>query len=313
MSNPSTKNLPLRMDGGVATELQRAGLPMSPPWWTTRALLTEQQRRILRDVHERYLASGAQVITANTFRCNLRALQAAGLEAAGLAWMVHAAVGVALAARNEAGDARTWIAGSMAPVEDCYWPDLVPSDDELRAEHRWLATELLRAGVDLILIETMNCLREARIALEQVLATGGRAWVSFVCTDGARLLSGERLADAARAMEGGGADAVLVNCTPLAQTEECLRALRGTCSGPIGAYPNLEDRTGIPRWTHVDGSLPASMEPDEFAHHLLRWHDEFGVTMLGGCCGTAPPHIAALRDQLGSAHRTEVHAADIAT
>lgn len=304
MRNSSTNGQPLWMDGGVATELQRAGLTMSPPWWTTRALLTEQKRRVLRDVHERYLTAGAQMITANTFRCNLRALRAAGLDAAGLSWMVHAAVGVALAARNEAGDARTRIAGSMAPVEDCYRPDLVPPDDELRTEHRWLATELMRAGVDVMLIETMNSLREARIALEQVLATGGRAWVSFVCIDGGRLLSGERLADAARAMEGDGADAVLVNCTPLAQTEECLRALCDTCSGPIGAYPNIEDRTEIPRWTHVDGSLPASVEPDEFASQLLRWHDEFGVAMLGGCCGTTPPHIAALRDRLGSPLRT---------
>jgi S-methylmethionine-dependent homocysteine/selenocysteine methylase len=307
MSSPSTHGSPLWMDGGVATELQRAGLVMSPPWWTTSALLTEQKRQVLRGVHERYLAAGAQVITANTFRCNLRALRAAGLDAAGLSWMVHTAVGVALAARNEAGDARTQIVGSMAPVEDCYRPDLVPPDDELRAEHRWLATELTRAGVDVVLIETMNSLQEARIALEQVLATGGRAWVSFVCTGGARLLSGQRLADAAGAVDSDGADAVLINCTPLAPTEECLRVLRSACSGPIGAYPNIENRTGIPHQAHVNSPLPAAVEPDEFAYHLLRWHDELGATMLGGCCGTTPPHIAALHHRYSSTLRTKIH------
>ena len=103
--------------------------------------------------------------------------------------MVHAAVGVVIAARNRAGTPQTQIAASMAPVEDCYRPDLVPPDDELRTEHRWLATELRRAGVDLVLIEAMNSEREARIALAEVLAVGGRAWVSFVCDDGATLLS----------------------------------------------------------------------------------------------------------------------------
>lgn len=285
----------VRLDGGVATELERSGVPVTAPWWTTRALLSEEKRRVLRSVHAGYLASGAHLVTANTFRCNVRALRDVGLDKAGFAWMVHAAVGVARAAGNEAGNGRTLIAGSMAPVEDCYRPDLVPSDEELHAEHRWLATEMLRAGVDLVLIETMNTMREARIALEQVLAAGGRAWVSFACSDGGRLLSGEPVADAARAVEADGAEAVLVNCTPLAQTEECLRDLADVCRGPIGAYPNVERR--LP--ASGDGPLPAAVGPEAFANTLGRWHDELGAVLLGGCCGTRPSHIASLRDRIG--------------
>lgn len=286
---------PVRLDGGVATELEHAGIRMTAPWWTSAALVNEDKRRVLRSVHAEYLRAGAQLVTANTFRCNPRALRGVGLDRAGFAWMVQAAVGVARAARNEAGDGRTPIAGSIAPVEDSHRPDLVPSDDELRAEHAWLATEMLRAGVDLVLIETMNTAREARIALEAVLAAGGRAWVSFACADGGRLLSGEPLADAARAVEADGAEAVLVNCTPLAQTERCLRELADACGGPIGAYPNVEDRSAAA--TH-DGPLPAAVAPDEFGDTLRRWHDELGATLLGGCCGTRPAHIAALRDRL---------------
>lgn len=282
-----TNGHPLRLDGGVATELERAGLPMTGSWWTTRALVTEERRRVLRGIHAEYLASGAQLVTANTFRCNLRALSGAGLDRAGYAWMVHAAVGVASAARAEAGAQGTLVAGSMAPVEDCYRPDLVPSDDDLRAEHGWLATELLQTGVDLVLIETMNTSREARIALEQVLEAGGRAWVSFVCADGGRLLSGEPLVEAARAVEADGAEAVLVNCSPIAETETCLRLLADACRGPIGAYPNVEGRAAAP------------VEPEPFADALARWHADLGVSLLGGCCGTTPAHIAALRDRLG--------------
>ncbi|BCB88535.1 homocysteine S-methyltransferase family protein [Phytohabitans suffuscus] len=295
MSRADDRPATLRLDGGTATELRRAGIPLNAPWWTTRAVLTDARRRVLRDAHERFLGAGADVVTANTFRCNLRTLRRAGLRDAGLAWMVHAAVGVALAARNAAGTPRTLIAASVAPVEDCYRPDLVPSDDELRAEHAWLATELSRSTVvDLTLVETMNSEREARIALEAALATGGRAWVSFVCDDGARLLSGEPLDRVAKAVEADGAEAVLVNCTGPARTEQCLRALRESCAGPIGAYPNVEDRGGVPRWTHVDGELPASLEPEEFAQLLARWRQDYDLAMVGGCCGATPDHIAAL-------------------
>lgn len=283
------------LDGAVATELQRSGVAVTAPWWTTGALLSEGKRRVLRSIHAEHLASGVQVVTANTFRCNLRALRRVGLDKAGFGWMVQAAVGVASAARDEAGNGGTLIAGSMAPVEDCYRPDLVPPDEELRAEHRWLATEMIRAGVDLVLIETMNTVREARIALEQVLAAGGRAWVSFVCSDRGLLLSGEPLPDAARAVEADGADAVLVNCTPPAHTEECLRRMADVCRGPIGAYPNVERR--LPG--SGDGPLPVAVGPEEFAETLGRWHDELGAALLGGCCGSRPAHIAALRDRLG--------------
>lgn len=79
---------PLRLDGGLATELQRAGMRVDGPWWTNRALNSEADRTRLREIHRRYLSAGAQVITANTFRCNLRALRRLGLDDAGLAWMV---------------------------------------------------------------------------------------------------------------------------------------------------------------------------------------------------------------------------------
>lgn len=288
------------LDGGIATELQRGGLRLGEPWWTTLALNSEARRRILREVHERYVAAGAQVITANTARCNLRTLQRIGLDGAGLAWMVHAAVGVATSAR---GTGTAQVAGSMAPVEDRYRPDLVPSDEELRHEHRWLATELMRSGVDLILIETMNSSREALIALEEVRAVGGRPWVSFVCDDEARLLSGERLCTAARLAEREGALAVLVNCTTLDSTEIALRELREAYSAAIGAYPNVEDRGDLPARTHTEDFVRPAVSPDEFADRVASWREEYAVDVLGGCCGTTPDHIAAAAARTAPAGR----------
>ncbi|WP_194832811.1 homocysteine S-methyltransferase family protein [Nocardia sp. XZ_19_369] len=292
------------LDGGNASELQRAGLPVRPPWWTSAALLTDANRRVLQSVHESYLAAGAQVITANTFRANLRALSRTKLDDAGRAWIVHAAVGVAQAARKQAGVLDARIAGSIGPVEDCYRPDLVPSDAELREEHGWLVRELSRAGVDLFLIETMNTIREARIALAQVLAAGGRAWVSFVCADDATLLSGEPLTGAVHAVSRDGAEAVLINCTSPHGTEVALKALCRGRSGLIGAYPNIEDRAGLPAYEHVDRAVPSGLAPDEFAELVGRWRADYGLDIIGGCCGTSPDHLAAAKRLLSTAVAT---------
>lgn len=305
----------LRLDGGTATELQRAGLPVAAPWWTTLAVTTEARRTLLRQVHESYIAAGADIITAATFRCNLRALRELGLDEAGHAWMVHAAVGVAKAA---VGGANVTVAASMAPVQDCFRPDLVPPDDELEVEHRWLATELMRVGADLVMIETMNTAREARIALDQVQRAGGRAFVSFACGAGGTLLSGEPLGPAARDAERDGAEAVLVNCTTPARTEAALAVLSDACSGPVGAYPNLEDRTGTPDGgtaSHAEpngasgngggqgGEIslpPAALTPDQFAALVTDWRERFGAEVIGGCCGSTPGHLAAAYAALAS-------------
>jgi S-methylmethionine-dependent homocysteine/selenocysteine methylase len=282
------------LDGATATELQRYGVPVREPWWTSRALATPRGRRVLGGIHAAYVAAGARVLTANTFRTNLRALGRAGVDRAGAARYVRVAVRVA--ARAAAGRAR--VAGSVAPVEDCYRPDRVPDPAALRAEHGWLAGQLAAAGVDLILIETMNCVREARIALDAALGTGVPAWVSFVVTGGARLLSGEPLAPAARAVHADGAAAVLVNCATPGHTGTALLALRDAGLPVVGGYPNLERRAGAAAHDHVDRWVPAGVTPSGFAGLAAAWGTTSGLEIIGGCCGSRPAHIAALAETI---------------
>jgi S-methylmethionine-dependent homocysteine/selenocysteine methylase len=294
---------PLLLDGGLATELQRRGAAVREPWWSTRALLDTNGRALVHAIHSDYLRAGADVITANTFRTNLRALRRAGLDDEQAARLVGTAVTVARSALDDAPDAPdatgALLAASMAPVEDCYRPSLVPDDADLWREHQWMARSLAEAGVDLVLVETMNTIREAVIALRSVHTVGVVAWVSFVCSSGARLLSGEDVGTAVAAAVDAGAGAVLVNCTVPAATEAALRRVREVCRGPIGAYPNLEDRSGLPAATPVDRHLPPSVGPTAFAEIGARWRDELGLKILGGCCGTEPSHITALRRRLG--------------
>ncbi|NIL41281.1 homocysteine S-methyltransferase family protein [Salinispora arenicola] len=283
---------PLILDGGLGTELQRRGRSVTAPWWTAHCLRDADGRRLIAQIHAEYVTAGADVITADTFRTTPRAAHRAGIAGHTVAAdLVRTAVALA----REAADTvrrRVLVAGSVAPVEDCYRPDLVPNDGVLRREHAWLAEQLARTSVDLVLVETMNTAREAVAATRAVCAEGLPAWVSFVCTDDARLLSGTDVVAAATAVRAAGADMVLVNCTDPAGTDGALRRLRRPDVGPLGGYPNLEDRRGLPPAAAVDRYLPPRLTPDAFAELCAGW---YYLDVVGGCCGSTPTHIAALR------------------
>jgi len=284
---------PLVLDGATGTELERAGLATGLPLWSTRALI-EAPECVLQ-IHAAYLEAGAEIVTANTFRTQRRALARGGLVE-GDARLTRLAVELARLARSSfaaaaarrGGESRPrWIAGSLPPLEDCYRPDLVPPEDELAAEHECQASLLGEAGVDLILVETMNSRREARAAARAAARTGLPFVVSFVAWDGDQLLSGEPLAEAAAEAAGLGALAVGVNCLPIANLAACHRALAGLRT-PLLVSPNLgqpEPRSGFAR----DDSGEPHTFPDAFEGWLAK-----DAVIVGGCCGTTPAHIAAL-------------------
>ncbi|MBY0396328.1 MAG: homocysteine S-methyltransferase family protein [Thermoleophilia bacterium] len=312
---------PLLLDGATGTELERAGLPTGLPLWSTHALL-EAPECVLA-IHRAYRAAGAEIVTANSFRTQRRTLARAGLGdadarltglAVTLARLAIAgdAAGVPVAARaagrvpslaDGAGPPasgrapRAWVAGSLPPLEDCYRPDLVPGQAELAREHGRQAELLGEAGVDLFLVETMNSVREARAAAAAVARTGLPCVVGFVAWEGARLLSGESLSEAAREMIDCGAAAVGVNCLPPANLEACRRALAGLAA-PLLVSPNLgvpEPRTGFAR--------DDSQGPATFVAPLEAWlapvhGGNASARIVGGCCGTTPAHIAALASRL---------------
>lgn len=233
------------LDGALGTELTRRGVDTRLPLWSARALMDAPE--VVRRIHADYAEAGAEVLTANTFRTNTRALARAGLPDQ-VAALTRVAVGLARA--GAAGRAR--VAGSIAPVEDCYSPDLVPDDASLAREHGELANALAGAGCDLILVETMNTVREAAIAAAAAARTGLPLWVSWTLGPDDRLLSGETLAEAVRAIRPLGPEAVMVNCIPVAQVSSALRALRAAVGDDvirIGAYANVghvDDEVG---WT----------------------------------------------------------------
>jgi S-methylmethionine-dependent homocysteine/selenocysteine methylase len=296
MSSTAIRNRLLRgdlvlLDGALGTELARRGVPTPLPLWSAAAVLSTPEA--VRQIHEEYILAGADVITAGTFRTTPRAMAKAGR--AGEAERVLAqAVALAREARRRVAPSRqVIIAGSIAPLEDCYRPDLAPPAEVAEREHAELAVMLARAGVDAILIETMNTIGEARAAVHSAKSTGLAVLVSFICRSEQQLLSGESLAEGVRAVEAWKPDAVLVNCTAPEIARGCLDTLAVATRLSRGAYANAgsPDLAGG-TWTH-----DPAWTPEEFAKIAAEWV-RHGAQIVGGCCGTTPAHIRAIRAAL---------------
>jgi S-methylmethionine-dependent homocysteine/selenocysteine methylase len=226
-------------------------------------------------------------VTAATFRTRGRTLARAGRRESARD-LTRLAIELARRA------APRFVAGSIAPLEDCYEPRLVPPAHECDAEHSELAHDLADAGADLLLIETMNTIREARSAARAAKATGLPLIVSFVCGSDDRLLSGETVAAAAASLLESGVDALAINCTPTPTLARPLAELLTAVAGrvPCGAYGNIGRTDAIHGFTCTE-----ELDPEGYATRALGWIDQ-GAGLVGGCCGTGPAHIARLRQAL---------------
>lgn len=278
---------PLLLDGATGTELERRGSACELPLWSAWALLRDPS--LVRSIHADYARAGADLLTANTFRTQRRTLDRAQLGERA-AELTQRALELAREGARESGRALP-VLGSAAPLEDCFRPDLVPGDEELAAEHAEHAANLARAGADAILIETMNTIREARVALDCARATGLPVLLSFVCGPDARLLSGESLGQALEVVREGGPAAVLVNCLPPSRVPACLEVLR-SCGLPFGVYPNLGAPLDAAGRRHSE-----ECSPERFAELASSWIAA-GAALVGGCCGTTAAHVCALSQHL---------------
>lgn len=271
---------PILLDGATGTELERRGARCELPLWSAHALVEAPE--LLARIHRDYVRAGAEIVTANTFRTQARTLARAGLGARA-AELTARAVELARGALGDGG----WVAGSMPTLEDCWRPDLTPDAAALATEHAAHASNLAAAGVDLVLVETMNTIREAVAAASAAHTTGLPLWVSFACDDRARLLSGEPLERALAAVAHFEPALVGVNCLPPAHATVALAALRAT-RRTFAVYANL----GAP---NAGGGRTHDATPAAFAAHARTWL-ESGARVVGGCCGTTPDHVRALAD-----------------
>jgi S-methylmethionine-dependent homocysteine/selenocysteine methylase len=264
------------LDGPLGTELDARGVKTDDVAWSARAVDSNPQ--IIASIHQEYAAAGATVHTANTFRTKRRSV--------GEDWARMATAAVQLAKSSVPSTHR--VAGSIAPLEDCYRPDLSPGDAS-RDEHRELAEVLVAAGANILLCETFAHVGEAIIAVEESVRTGSEAWLAFTAGPNGDLMRPADMAAAARRAVEAGASAVLVNCTPADDTLRFIESIGDADLGvPFGAYAN----SGSSGWQSSEAKFTS-----EYANHARLWVDA-GASLIGGCCGVTPAHISRIKETL---------------
>lgn len=275
----------LLLDGPVGTELLRRGVAMPPPAWSAHAL--DSNAEVLGEIHAEYALAGATVHTANTFRTDPWSLRA--VPALAQRWQELTRLAVSIA--RSATAAEHLVAGSLAPLEDCYRPDLSPPDATCTAEHRRFAAALADAGADLILCETFPAPREALIAAREALRTGLPVWLSLTLGPAGDLMAEQSLLETALAAAELGVEAVLVNCSPLESIGRLVPRLAGL-GIRTGGYGNVGGPAADGTW--VAEGLAG---PDGYAAAARGWVAD-GAQIVGGCCGTSPAHIRAVAEAL---------------
>jgi S-methylmethionine-dependent homocysteine/selenocysteine methylase len=284
----------------MGRELRFRGVPIPDTIWSANGLLVAPD--VVLQIHRDFITAGADIITTNTYGVIRQDLAKEGIEDR-FAELNHLACDLARQARDEA-DRPILIAGSLPPLRGSYRPDLVGPFDEIKLLYQEQA-ELLAPHVDFLLCETMSSGAEGRAAAWGASQTGKPVWVSWTLHEdrSGRLRSGETVAEAIQNLEGLPVDGYLANCCAPESITRAMPALVAAGAPYAGGYANTF--APVPEdWTldgeeETDGLLPlrSDLGPEAYAAHAADWV-EAGATVVGGCCGTRPAHIARIHDML---------------
>lgn len=283
---------PILLDGAMGTQLLRRGVDVSLPLWSAKVL--EKHPEVVLDIHQEYAAAGAEILTTNTFRTTSRTFQKVMGDGEAARRKARKLTRRAVRAAQAAASETVFVAGSVAPLEDCYQPELFPGSRAALGEFSELGQWLVNDGVDLLLMETMGRTDETESALQATAGQGRPRWVSFILRDEQSLLNGDSLTDAARMAVDMGVDAVLINCSNLLDSLEALEHLQKVVSIPVGVYPNLGK--SIPS---AEGRIARLYPKAEFLEQMKRAIG-LGARIIGTCCGSGPEHTAVLRELIYS-------------
>ncbi len=290
------------LDGGLATELEARGHDLSDRLWSARLLLTDPGA--IEGVHRAYFAAGAQVATTASYQATGEGFAGAGLDRPTALDAMRTSVVIARRARDAhaaasgVDPAALLVAGSIGPYGAMladgseYRGDYDPGEAALRDLHAPRMEALLDAGADLLAIETIPTVREARVVVELLDELDGTGWLSVQCRDEGHTAAGEPIAEVAAAAEDvAGLLAVGVNCTAPRHVPALLATLREATDLPLIAYPNGGDR-----WDPAARRWVADRDGGDYEPAVVASWTALGAGWLGGCCGTGPSHIARLVD-----------------
>ncbi len=290
-------------DGAMGTMLQNADLSLDDfqGHEGCNEIINVTRPDVVAAIHREYFEAGSDAVETNTFGCNWANLAEYGIEDR-IYELAHAGARIARQVADEyataAGDGPRFVLGSLGPGTKL--PSLLhTSYDYLKQAYREASVGLIEGGVDALLVETTQDLLQAKAAIngarEAINASDADRDIVLIAqvtieTTGTMLM-GSEIGAALSALEPLNIDVIGLNCaTGPTEMSEHLRTLSQRTDLLISCMPNA----GLP----VLGPKGAvyDLSPADLAQSLIDFNSEFGVTLVGGCCGTTPAHIRAIKD-----------------
>ena len=304
----------LVFDGAMGTNIQRFHLTAedfggkSLEGCNDHLVLTRPD--VIQSIHESFLAVGCDVVETCTFQSTPHRLREWGIEQKTRELNVAAArLARAACDKYATPDRPRFVAGSIGPTGL-----LLSSSDpvlsnttfaELETNYYTQAKYLVEGGVDVLLIETAQDILEVKAAIagfERLFAEIGRRvpiQAQVTLDTSGRMLLGTDIASAMTTLEALPIDVIGLNCsTGPEHMREPIRYLAANASRPVSCIPNA----GLPLNTGT-GDAVYPLEPQPMADMLGEFVEQFGVRIVGGCCGTRPEHLAAVVERLGRGER----------
>jgi len=289
--------LPLIIDGGMGTELEKSGVPMDRKVWSARAMLSYPD--MVRSVHEQFIRAGAEAIITNTFSSARHMLEPGGLGTEVRSINIKA-VELAREARDTAARSPVALVGSI-----CEWAhDEHPTWNSPEVVGRAAAEQaqiLAEAGVEILAVEMCERVELSDAVADAVIKVGLPVWFGVSArshSDRDRLsVFGYPERDfegLVKALSKYSVDLINVMHTPVSDVPAAIDIVRNYWEGPVGVYPESGEFM-MPNWNFVD------IEPSVLAEKAVSWAQD-GIRLIGGCCGLGPQHISACRDALTKAY-----------
>jgi 5-methyltetrahydrofolate--homocysteine methyltransferase len=293
------------LDGAMGTSIHTYPLDLQRDWMgheNASEVLNLTRPELIQEIHESFLTVGADAVETNSFNGSKNDLEEANLsDRAVEVNRISAEIARRACDRFETPDRPRYVVGSIGPTRKLASIGQI-SFDGLTESFYWQMLGLLQGGADVLLIET----QQDMLAIKCGIAAANRAFkevgwrvpimvqASFDTNNGQQMLTGADPSAFVAAIRPFDEVAVLgINCA-FGPTEltDTVRYIAANCPKFVSALPNA----GLPIF--VNGKAHFPMKPDDYAKGVRRYVSEFGVNIVGGCCGTTPEHIRAIVDSI---------------
>ncbi|OQS04553.1 hypothetical protein THRCLA_03222 [Thraustotheca clavata] len=288
------------LDGGTGRELMKRGLPDDRKLWSAHALVHPEYHDLLHQVHQSFYEAGSKYVTSNNYTVTAQS----GFTDEEIDKYTKLAGVIAAESRAAAKTLNAQVLGSIPPLIESYRSDLVlPAEKAVPVYTR--IGNILAPYVDVFAAETMSCIREAIMAIDGVKHLNKPIFVAFTLGKDGALRSGESVDSAIRTVINHSSlvRAVLFNCSEPEHITICFRNLSNDLRNELnakkvrlGAYANA--LVPVPKdWTlSSTEAIPRrdDLTPEAYIAYADTWI-QLGATLIGGCCGIGPEHIAAIQ------------------